>query len=572
MAPVRPADGERAAQLPVPRHRHGDRGGAVLDQRAAAGAVGIALVIVADVRLGGREDLARGTFARADADSVPAFGDPVAGDRHRAVLRIAEVDARHVGADGQSGLVDEREQDLLKVERGVQRARGDDRAVLDGARGAARFGLQAREAGGGLVGGKIGERDVVGRDLAALEPGDDQHVTDLAAWRRAAHNRHEQAGLDAVVLRAAGHDRLAGAGVRHRERAARGRHVGSARGAGPETQVVVVGRCAVDDLGRAGPVLVDLEHAHDVGAQQRKQGRLERAADRLCGDRLSGLTGEAVERTVLVHPGFRCCTQSSLAFPKQGATSLIDRRLRGFRSVVGPTGSARAGVLGAEVFELLCVRTRRRRLSVAASSSARGAVVPPPSAPSAASLRRRIVRAGDRVLRRRLGRAGVRRGGFRGRDGRLRVAGGRGGRRPRRVPGAGQLGRRARDLFDGDLGAAAAGGERGERDDGYGKPRHEAHATSSQRGSAAIRGRTWGSRSGPSALAGRTSCRIAACRPPWQTGVRRVQGEHLPDDFEGLAGRRGPCRPSQARGQQYLAARGRGAQAVELALGHSRKA
>src|SRR4051794_8325602 len=57
---------------------------------------------------------------------------------------------------------------------------------------------------------------------------------------------------------------------------------------------------------------------------------------------------------------------------------------------------------------------------------------------------------------------------------------------------------------------------------------------------------------------------------PWQVGLRRSEGEHLPHDFERLA--RVMVRVDLAGfgRQQQLATRGRSAQSVQLALGHSR--
>ena len=95
-----------------------------------------------------------------DVQAVPALGDAVAGGGDRAVLVVGEVDAGHLGVQRERGLVDEREQDLLQVQAGVERAGGaHDGAVLGGAGGAARVGLQARVARGGLVGQQLGGLD-----------------------------------------------------------------------------------------------------------------------------------------------------------------------------------------------------------------------------------------------------------------------------------------------------------------------------------------------------------------------------------------------------------------------------
>ena len=123
-----------------------------------SGRVDVARVVVADERPAGLEHVAGGALAGADVHAVPALGDAVAGGRDRALLGVAEIDAGALGVERERGLVDEREQDLLQVERGVERAGGaDDRAVLDRAGGAALVGLEAGEAGGGLVGGELGD-------------------------------------------------------------------------------------------------------------------------------------------------------------------------------------------------------------------------------------------------------------------------------------------------------------------------------------------------------------------------------------------------------------------------------
>ena len=156
-------------------------------------------------------------------EAVPAFRNAVARGGDRAVLAVAEVDARILGVECQRGLVDDRQQDLLEVERGVQRPAGaHDGAILDRAPEAPFLGFQASEAGGGLLGGELGDLDVVGADLAAGLPGDDDHAADLVG---PAH-RDEERRLDAVVCGASGDDLGARARVGHRERPAGLDHAG----------------------------------------------------------------------------------------------------------------------------------------------------------------------------------------------------------------------------------------------------------------------------------------------------------------------------------------------------------
>ena len=110
----------------------------------------------------------------------------------------------------------------------------------------------------------------------------------------------------------------------------------------------------------ARAVLADLEHADQVGGEQRRQRALQGSAKRLGGSRLRGLESEAVERTVLVSPDVRCRAQWECAFPKKGVSPVIGVPRGTLRKVLD--GSAGAGVLGAEVFELFGVGPGRRRL------------------------------------------------------------------------------------------------------------------------------------------------------------------------------------------------------------------
>ena len=134
-----------------------------------------------------------------------------------------------------------------------------------------------------------------------------------------------------------------------------------------------------------------------------------------------------------------------------------------------------------------------------------------------------------------------------------------------------QVDRAAGHVVDDNRRPAAAGED--EQDDWYGKPRAgEAHAPSSQRGSAAIRRPHVGQ-----------SLRSFWAGWSHQLQKRSVSTAHGSRDFDGCSGSTFPTTSSSSpvswsaidlaglRWEQQLAAGGRGAQAIQLALGHSRE-
>ena len=157
----------------------------------------VGLVVVGHVRAPGGERLAGRALAGGEREALPLLGHVVAGGGDAARLGVAEVDAAHVRVDGQAGLAGERVQDLGEVERRVQRAGGaDERLVLAGARAGALLGLETGDAGGGLVGERAREQDLVLGELPARAEDGDRDVADLAAPR----DRDEQHGFDAEAL------------------------------------------------------------------------------------------------------------------------------------------------------------------------------------------------------------------------------------------------------------------------------------------------------------------------------------------------------------------------------------
>src|SRR5207237_877542 len=101
----------------------------------------------------------------------------------------------------------------------------DDGPVLDGAGDAARLGLDAGEAGSGLVGREQPGLDVLVAELAPLVPAEDNHLADVVAPR----DREEERGGDPVQLGAAGEDLVARERVRDDQWPAR-RHDASRAG------------------------------------------------------------------------------------------------------------------------------------------------------------------------------------------------------------------------------------------------------------------------------------------------------------------------------------------------------
>ena len=146
------------------------------------------------------------------------------------------------------------------------------------------------------------------------------------------------------------------------------------------------------------------------------------------------------------------------------------------------------------------------------------------------------------------------------------------GARPSPVPGTSSWAGSPGTSWTVDGGTAAAGEGEDEQGDGYGEPRREAHATSSQRGSAAIR-RPHVGQSFRSFWAGwshqlqNRSVSTAHGRLDFDGW----QGEDLPHHFELLARVVVGVDLAGLGFDEQLAARGRGAQAVQLALGHPRE-
>ena len=183
----------------------------------------------------GREHPAGDALAGRQPVAEPLVGAVVAGGRERGAVRVEQVDAGHLPADGEVGLARQRVEHGLQLERHVQRVGGArERLVALGLREAALLGLQPREAERRLVGERLGDQDLVGRPdvrAAAREDGDVAHVA-----RPRDRDEQRVAGLqprrrlDAQL----GHD----ARLVERERA-RGRddlrraRAGAARAAGP---------------------------------------------------------------------------------------------------------------------------------------------------------------------------------------------------------------------------------------------------------------------------------------------------------------------------------------------------
>ena len=97
-----------------------------------------------------------------------------------AVFLVDEVDAGDVRVQRERGFLHEGVEDLLQVQRTAERAGGaDDGAILQRACRAALVGLQAGVAGRGLVGEQLGELDLLGREVTAGVPADEQDLADV---------------------------------------------------------------------------------------------------------------------------------------------------------------------------------------------------------------------------------------------------------------------------------------------------------------------------------------------------------------------------------------------------------
>ena len=118
---------------------------------------------------------------------MPPVGHVVARGGDAPGLGVAEVDAAHLAVERERGLAGQRAQHLREVERRVEGAGGaDQRLVLLGACLGPLLGLQAREAGGGLVGQRGRDGDLGVGELPALVVDGDRDVADLAAPARRA--------------------------------------------------------------------------------------------------------------------------------------------------------------------------------------------------------------------------------------------------------------------------------------------------------------------------------------------------------------------------------------------------
>ena len=462
----------------------------------------------------------------------------------------------------QRGLARERAQHLLQLERRVERAGGaDDGAVLArrrrrGARSASR---RAKPAAA-LVGEQLRRRRSRRRELAAARASRGSprggprrpSVTGTKSAEATPKRSAQARARSRCSLRASGTAAARRWRPRARCRTGRRRSAGSRR---------LAARRAVARRRRSWR---DLEQLDLVGARatlaQRAGQRRARAPSGACAAR--GRAGERGSSGRMRRAGVRC--GSSTAWPSLDEGS-PRYRPRCAERLTATAGSAGAGVLRAEVLELLRVRAGRRRLC---RSSPSPSPVPAPrrrrcrrcrSCPSVpvlvscrrgAGARRRVPVAGRAVGRRpsRSASAVARR--------RRR----RGGERRRPVPGIVTLGRRRPGPPGRSTVAAAAAGERRGR-----------AATMRQR-RAAVRARAHahllsaGQRGHPAAarravvevLLGGLVAPVAEPQGldgPWQAGLRRGQRQHLPDDLERLA--RVVVRVDLARARPPGAPRGR---------------
>ena len=211
--------------------------------------------------------------------------------------------------------MDEREQDLLQVQAGVERAGGaHDGAVLDRAGGAARVGLQAREAGGGLVGEQLG-----GLDRRPARSRGGRSSATIRTWRISSSQLTGTNSAEAMPCSRRGPGRSPCSRARRRPRAAAGlEHAlgpgrAARRSAGTRRRRRASLRAARSwlmsqyrtDQRRGGPVSA-LERAEE----RRRRGR--RAASR--ARRLSGRVASALMSGAMR----RAC-----AFPGVGVARLI---------------------------------------------------------------------------------------------------------------------------------------------------------------------------------------------------------------------------------------------------------
>ena len=211
--------------------------------------------------------------------------------------------------------MDEREQDLLQVEARVERAGGaDDRAVLQGAGGAALLGLQAREAGGGLVGDQLRDLDVLGRDLAAAAF---QPIS--RTWRTSSRQAIGTKSIEKMPYcsaRAARADRVARASETTRggrSRVTRWVPGRAARRSARSRRRLVTGSAPAPSW------LISQQRGR---CRRRSAPSARRGAQRqigVGGGRRSGLVGEAAERTHVVSALISDAVRSVLdAFPPDG--------------------------------------------------------------------------------------------------------------------------------------------------------------------------------------------------------------------------------------------------------------
>jgi hypothetical protein len=305
VAAAGPAQRERAAQLPAPRHGDGQR---AVDAAQALMADGdVALVVVGAERLAGDQRPAGRARTGRQLQAGPALVDAVARGRHGAGL-VAEIDAGEVGAEHLRDLAGERVEDLVQVERLVQRAAGaDDGLVLLGAGGAAVGLLHAREAGGGGVAQQLGQLDRVLVDGIRRIP---------ARKRDAAHgavpgDREKQGGDRAGGGDQAARDVGAAVQVGHGEREAGRDHAGHA-GRAVEADVVLTAGPQRDRVAvSAGVVLrdgddVELGHAEQLGEPVLQRGDQLRGRARVRRRPCKAVQGGADP----IRSGFRCDVQS----------------------------------------------------------------------------------------------------------------------------------------------------------------------------------------------------------------------------------------------------------------------
>ena len=314
------ADRERAAQLVVPGDRDRHRG----QQLPAGGVLELAaeqLVVRADERLTGLQHTPGGALSAVDAEPDPALRDVEArgGDGVASVL-VDEKDAGHVRVQRERGFLHEGVEDLLQVQGTAERAGGaDDGAVLQRACRTALVGFEAGVAGRGLVGEQLGELDLLGREVTAGAPAEEQDLADAAA----PGDRDEQDRGDAVVRGAPGHDRVAGQRIRDRERDPGLQDAGGAGGTVFEAHVLAR---ALAPVAGAAAVLADLQQTHVIGAHEGLEGGVERSPQRPWRARRGGLMRDAREWARHVASDVRCGAQG-LCLPWIGVIGRSHRNL-----------------------------------------------------------------------------------------------------------------------------------------------------------------------------------------------------------------------------------------------------